>query len=259
MISLAGKTALVTGAAQGIGLACTEQLALHGADVAMVDISKNQTQKMAAKLTEQTGRRIEPILADVSDASACHVAFATALDKLGGVDILINNAAILAAGDLFDLCLSDFDKVMGVNLRPAFVLGQVVARHMRDTGRKGTIINMSSVNAVLAIPNQLAYVTAKGALSQLTSAMAIAAAPHGIRVNAIGPGSIATDMLKTVMLDDNARKAVLARTPLGRPGEPEEIGRIAVFLASDYASYITGQTIYADGGRLPLNYTVPVA
>ena len=122
----------------------------------------------------------------------------------------------------------------------------------------GAIINMSSINAVMAIPAQLAYVTSKGALAQLTKAMALGLAPHGIRVNAIGPGTIATDILKGVMTDDQAKNRILSRTPLGRFGEPEEIAKVAVFLAGDDASYITGQTIYPDGGRLALNYTVPV-
>ena len=123
---------------------------------------------------------------------------------------------------------------------------------------KGAIINMSSINAVLAIPNQIAYVASKGGIAQLTKAMALGLAPHGIRVNAIGPGTIVTDILKGVMQDDAARRRVLQRTPLGRFGEADEIGRVAVFLASDDASYMTGQTIYPDGGRLALNYTVPV-
>ena len=258
MISLAQKTAIVTGGAQGIGAACAEQLALHGADVALLDIAAETLEQTASRLTDATGQKIHTEIVDLADADAASAAFENAVKVLGGVDILINNAAILAAGDLFDLDVADFDRVMAVNLRPAFVLSQHAARHMRDTARAGAIINMSSVNARLAIPNQLAYVTAKGGLSQLTSSMALACAPHNIRVNAIGPGSIATDMLKQVMSDDAARNAILARTPLGRPGEPEEIGKLAVFLASDYASYITGQTVYADGGRLPLNYTMPV-
>jgi NAD(P)-dependent dehydrogenase (short-subunit alcohol dehydrogenase family) len=122
----------------------------------------------------------------------------------------------------------------------------------------GAIINMSSINAVVAIANHAPYCASKGALDQLTKAMALALAPHGIRANAIGPGSIMTDILKAVATDKNAKRAILARTPLGRIGEPDEIAGIAVFLASKDASYISGETIYADGGRLALNYTVPV-
>ena len=117
---------------------------------------------------------------------------------------------------------------------------------------------MSSINAVVAIPNQTPYCVSKGGIDQLTKVMALALAPHGIRVNAIGPGSIMTDILKTIATDREAKRRILARTPLGRVGEPDEIATVAVFLASAEASYITGQTIYADGGRLPLNYTVPV-
>ena len=127
-----------------------------------------------------------------------------------------------------------------------------------EGGTPGAIVNMSSVNAVFAIANQVPYSVSKGGINQLTKVMALALAPHGIRVNAIGPGSIMTDMLAGAMDDPEARKRILSRTPLGRIGEPAEIAAIAAFLASDEASYITGQTIYADGGRLPLNYTVPV-
>jgi NAD(P)-dependent dehydrogenase (short-subunit alcohol dehydrogenase family) len=122
----------------------------------------------------------------------------------------------------------------------------------------GTIINMSSVNAVLAIPNQVPYCVSKGGIAQLTKVMALSLAPHGIRVNAIGPGSIMTDILKSVATDREAKRRLLARTPLGRIGEPDEIAAIAVFLASEDACYVTGQTVYADGGRLGLNYTVAV-
>jgi NAD(P)-dependent dehydrogenase (short-subunit alcohol dehydrogenase family) len=117
---------------------------------------------------------------------------------------------------------------------------------------------MSSINAVFAIANQVPYSVSKGGVKQLTKAMALSLAPYGIRVNAIGPGSIMTDMLASVNSDPAARHRILSRTPLGRIGDPAEIAAVAVFLASDEASYITGQTIYADGGRLPLNYTVPV-
>jgi glucose 1-dehydrogenase len=122
----------------------------------------------------------------------------------------------------------------------------------------GSIINMSSVNDTLAIPAIVSYCIAKGGVSQLTRATSIYLAPHGIRVNAIGPGSIMTDMLKSVVSDKTAMNRVMSRTPMARIGEPSEIASIAVFLASDDSSYVTGQTIYADGGRMPLNYTVPV-
>lgn len=136
-------------------------------------------------------------------------------------------------------------------------VAQAAAREMVKQGG-GIIINMSSVNGIMTIPNQLPYNVSKGGLNQLTRVMAVSLANRGVRVNAIGPGSILTDMLKTVMSDDATRRAILSRTPMGRCGEVEEIARIAVFLASDDASYITGQVIYADGGRMALNYVVPV-
>ncbi|MGI9507748.1 MAG: SDR family NAD(P)-dependent oxidoreductase, partial [Geminicoccaceae bacterium] len=152
---------------------------------------------------------------------------------------------------------ADFDSVMRVNLKGAFLVGQAAAREMAKAG-KGAIVNMSSANAVLAIPNQIPYVVSKGALNQLTNVMALALADKGVRVNAVGPGSIMTDMLKTIMTDEAARQKILSRTPLGRCGEPEEVAKVVAFLASDDASYITGQCVYPDGGRLGLNYTVPV-
>ncbi len=125
-------------------------------------------------------------------------------------------------------------------------------------GAPGTIINMSSVNAVMAIPAIASYVVAKGGVNQLTRVMALALADKGIRVNAIGPGSIRTDVFEQVVSDQAAVARILSRTPLGRVGEPEEVAKVAVFLASDDSSYVTGQTIYPDGGRLALNYTVPI-
>jgi NAD(P)-dependent dehydrogenase (short-subunit alcohol dehydrogenase family) len=126
-------------------------------------------------------------------------------------------------------------------------------------GKKpGVIINMSSINSVVAIPNQLPYCVSKGGVAQLTRVMALALAPHGIRVNAVGPGSIMTEMLATVAVDRTAKRNVLSRTPLGRIAEPEEVASVAVFLASDDANYVTGETVFVDGGRLALNYTVPV-
>ena len=150
--------------------------------------------------------------------------------------------------------------MLAVNLKSMFLCGQAVARVMVGLGSHGSIVNMSSANAVVAIANQVPYVVSKGAINQLTKVMAIGLAPHGIRVNAIGPGTILTAMAKqAVLTDDAARRKILSRTPLGRCGEPEEVAAVAAVLASDEASYLTGQTIYPDGGRLALNYTMPVA
>jgi NAD(P)-dependent dehydrogenase (short-subunit alcohol dehydrogenase family) len=147
-----------------------------------------------------------------------------------------------------------------VNLKGVFLAGQAAARQMVKQGSGGAIVNMSSVNAILAIPNQVPYVVSKGGINQLTKVMAMSLAPHGIRVNAIGPGTILTELAKTAVLGNReAERKILSRTPMGRMGEPEEVASVAVFLASDEASYLTGQTIYPDGGRLALNYTVPVS
>jgi NAD(P)-dependent dehydrogenase (short-subunit alcohol dehydrogenase family) len=152
--------------------------------------------------------------------------------------------------------------VLRTNLKGAFLVGQAAARRMvaqvKAGKPPGAIINMSSINAVVAIPNQVPYCVSKGGLAQLTKVMALSLAPYGIRANAIGPGSIMTDILKAVGTDREAKRRILARTPLGRIGEPEEIAAIAVFLAGQDSSYITGQTLYADGGRLGLNYVMPV-
>ncbi len=255
---LEGRTALITGGAGGIGLGCAQAFAAEGCDLALIDIDAERLTAAAETLARETGRKVHAVPCDLADAAATRTAVIRACALLGRIEVLVNNAGILAPGDILDAELEDFDRVLAVNLRAPFVVGQTVARHMVDAKVKGAIINMSSINAVLAIPNQIAYVTSKGGIGQMTKAMALALAPHGIRVNAIGPGTIVTEILKGVMTDEGARHRVLQRTPLKRFGEPIEIGRVAVFLASDDASYMTGQTIYPDGGRLALNYTVPV-
>ena len=196
---------------------------------------------------------------DVSRRDHVNRAVARAVSEFGRLDILVANAGIVHAAEFLDLEEADFDRVLGVNLKGVFLAGQAAARQMVKQGGGGAIVNMSSVNAVLAIPNQVPYVVSKGAVNQLTKVMAVALAPHRIRVNGIGPGTILTELARAAVLGNReAEQKVLSRTPLGRMGEPEEIASVAVFLASDDASYLTGQTIYPDGGRLALNYTVPV-
>lgn len=249
---------MVTGAASGIGLACARAFADAGANVALVDINADKNKAVAGALAAEASAGAIGIAADVANENDCAAVVAAATARYGRIDALVNNAGIVAPGTILDLRSADFERVLAVNLRGPFLLTQLVARDMIARDIKGSIVNITSVNAVLAMPNHAAYVTSKGGLQQLTKASALALAEHGIRVNAIGPGSIMTDLLKTVMTDDAVRRTILSRTPLGRVGEAEEIAAIALFLASDLASYVTGQTIYADGGRLALNYTAPV-
>ena len=249
MARLDGKRAIVTGAAKGIGRAIAERFAAEGAVLLVADIDP-----AVEGLARDLGH--EAIVADVSRKAEVEGIVARAGTLWGGLDILVNNAGVTHAATLDDLTEDDFDRVFATNLKSALWGTQAAARLM---GEGGAVVNMSSVNAVLAIPNQIPYVVSKGAMNQLTNVTALALAPRGIRVNAIGPGSIATEMLAGIMAEDPAaRDRILSRTPLGRAGEPEEVAAVAVFLASDEASYLTGQTIYPDGGRLGLNYTVPV-
>jgi NAD(P)-dependent dehydrogenase (short-subunit alcohol dehydrogenase family) len=252
----ADQTVIVTGGAGGIGRACAEFFANEGAAVVIADIDVAGGETVAGDITKGGGKAIFR-QTDVGDAASATALIDAAIEQFGRLDVLVNNAGIIKAADFLEISEADFDSVMRVNLKGAFLVGQAAARAMVKAG-KGAIVNMSSANAVLAIPNQIPYVVSKGAMNQLTNVMALALADKGVRVNAVGPGSIMTDMLKTIMTDEAARQKILSRTPLGRCGEPEEMARVVAFLASDDASYITGQCVYADGGRLGLNYTVPV-
>jgi len=248
---LKDKIALVTGAAQGIGHACAKAFADEGARVMVSDVNEERGRAAAAEL------KAGYVRCDVSRKAEVTAAVAAAVEKFGRLDILVANAGIVHAADFLDLEEADFDRVLSVNLKGIFLAGQAAARQMVKQGSGGAIVNMSSVNAVMAIPNQVPYVVSKGGINQLTKVMALSLAPHGIRVNGIGPGTILTELAKTAVLGNKeAERKILSRTPLGRMGEPAEIASVAVFLASDESSYLTGQTIYPDGGRLALNYTV---
>ena len=255
-MKLKSRIAIITGAARGIGLACAERFVAEGAHLVIVDvldeIGKAEANRLGAIYLH----------CDVSKSSDVKAVVAAVVKQHGAVDILLNNAAISISGDFLEMSEADYDKVLDINLKGSFLMMQACAREMVKQvagGRPaGSIVNMSSVNDTLAIPTIVSYCMAKGGVSQLTRATSIYLAPHGIRVNAIGPGSIMTDMLKSVVSDKAAMARVMSRTPMGRVGEPSEIASIAVFLASDDSSYVTGQTIYADGGRMPMNYTMSV-
>jgi glucose 1-dehydrogenase len=253
---LAGKVAIVTGAAHGIGLACAKRFAAEGAKVVLADRDAEAGQAAARDL----GAAAIFVETDVTLRPALEALVAAAVARFGHLDIMLNNAGIARVMPFLDHTDALFDEVMSTNLRSAYIGGQAAARQMVAQGTGGVIINMSSVNAVMAIAGMTAYNCSKGALNQLTRVMAIELAPHDIRVVAIGPGTILTELArKAVLSNPEARRSVLSRTPLGRGGEPEEVASVAAFLASPDASYITGQIIYPDGGRMALNYTVPVA
>src|SRR3954467_9959524 len=258
MGTLEGKTAIVTGGARGIGLAIAKRYVAEGARVVIADIDERTARGAAAAL----GAAARFVRTDVGAAGDARNVIAEALGFAGDIDILVNNAGIIHTADFLDIAEADFDRVVRINLKGMFLVGQAAARQMvaqvKAGKPPGAIVNMSSVNARVAIPNQVPYCISKGGTDQLTKVMALSLAPYGIRVNAIGPGSIMTDILKGVANDKAAQNRLLSRTPLGRIGEAAEIAAIAAFLASDDASYITGETIYVDGGRLALNYTVPV-
>src|SRR3954463_12186756 len=258
MAMLDQKTAIVTGGARGIGLAIAKRFVAEGARVVIADIDESAGKAAVAAL----GSTARLVRTDVGAAGDARNAVAEACGISGDLGILVNNAGIIHTADFLDIAEADFDRVLRVNLKGMFLIGQVAAKQMvaqvKAGKAPGAIVNMSSINARVAIPNQVPYCVSKGGVDQLTKVMALSLAPYGIRVNAIGPGSIMTDILKGVATDQAAKNLLLWRSPLGRMADPYEIAGVAAFLASSEASYITGETIYADGGRLALNYTVPV-
>ena len=255
------RVAIITGSAQGIGAATARAFAQEGAKVVVSDVNEVGGTALVKDIAAAGGTALF-CRADVGEPDDATRLVQFTLAHFGRLDVLVNNAGIVHGAEFIDLAVEDFDRVLRVNLRGAFLCGQAAARQMlaqnpNPSGTRGVIINMSSVNAVLAIGTQVPYTVSKGALNQLTKVMAVALAPKGVRVMGIGPGSIATEMLKNAVLtNESARTRILSRTPLGRLGEPEEVARIAVFLASDDASYLTGTTVYPDGGRLGLNYVM---
>lgn len=257
---LEGQVGVITGAAQGIGAACAERLSHDGAAVALWDIDIARGEALAQRLSDR-GRRALFVACDVADKRQVDAALATTLAAFGRVDALINNAGIFRAANFLDITEADWDAVIGVNLKGAFLVAQAVARQMVSQAAQGdpggAIVNMSSVNGVLAIPSIASYNVSKGGVNQLTRVMALALAEHGIRVNAVAPGTIATELAKNAVLgSEAARQRILSRTPLQRLGEPHEVAAVCAFLVSSAASYMSGEIVYVDGGRMALNYTV---
>ena len=252
---LHGKVSIITGAANGIGQACARLFAQQGAKVVLADIQDAQGQALAQELVAQW-HQASFVRCDVGIKADVDALVRQVLDRHGRIDVLVSNAGIFKASPFLEVSESDFDEVLRVNLKGAFLMGQAAARAMKATGG-GAIVHMSSVNGVMAIPEIASYNVSKGGINQLTRAMALALADRGVRVNAVAPGTIATELAAQAVLTNEAAKArILSRTPLKRLGEPEEVADAVAYLASDASSYVTGEVLVVDGGRMALNYTV---
>jgi NAD(P)-dependent dehydrogenase (short-subunit alcohol dehydrogenase family) len=245
--SLEGQIAFVTGAGRGLGRAGALAFAGAGAHLVLVSRTKSQLEETAA-LVEKLGRKALVATADTRSGAEVEAAVRAAVDAFGRIDILFNNAGTNVRKNVVDMPDEDFHAIMDTNVKGAFLVARAVARQM-VVQRSGAIINMSSMSAVSAEPTKAVYAASKGAMALLTRGLALELAPYGIRVNAIAPGYMLTSLVKGGLDADPARKQrVLARIPLARLGEPEEIGGALVFLASDASRYITGASIAIDGG-----------
>lgn len=249
MPRLTGKTALITGASSGIGRAIAIRFAAEGATVAInYPFERNRPDAQATLDALQASNHLI-VQADISQESAVTRMFALTLAALGPLDILINNAGILATpSDSHQTPTEDFDRVLAVNLRGTFLCSREAVKHFIDANRPGVIVNNSSVHQTIPKPKYLPYSISKGAIDNLTKSLALEYAGRGIRVNAVGPGAVITPMNNAWVDDPAARAIVESHIPMGRPAAAEEIAAVFAFLASDDASYITGQTLYACGG-----------
>ena len=249
---LGGRVCIVTGGSQGIGEACVRRFAREGAKVVIADIADAAGQALAAELGALY------VHCDVGSKAEVDALVAQAMQAHGRIDVLVNNAGIFKAAEFLDVSEADFDAVLRVNLKGAFLMGQAVAREMAKA-KTGVIVNMSSVNAVLAIPTISSYNVSKGGINQLTRVMALSLVDKGIRVNAVAPGTIATELAaRAVLTSEEAKARIMMRTPMKRLGQPSEIADAVAWLVSDASSYVTGEIVVVDGGRMTLNYTVPV-
>ena len=241
------RTVLITGASRGIGAAAAVAFAAEGAKVAVNYRTDEAGAIATCDIIRATGGIAQRFPADVGDPTAVAAMAATVEAALGPVDVLVNNAAAIHRGTFVDVSLDDFDQVWHTNVRGLFYLSQLVARGMVQR-RRGVIIHISSILASLAVPTRTAYCASKGAIEALTRAMALDLAPHGVRVNAIAPGLIATDALFAGFRDAEVQAAVQQYIPGGRFGLPEELAAAIAFLASDDASYLNGAIVPVDGG-----------
>jgi NAD(P)-dependent dehydrogenase (short-subunit alcohol dehydrogenase family) len=248
-MKLKDKVAIITGATKGIGRACAYEFAREGAKVVLSGRTVSLGEAAAREICDAGGDAIF-VRCDVSQKAQVDALVQATVEHYGRIDVVVNNAGVNHSANFFDTTEEDWDWVMSVDLKGTFMLSQAAGRVMVEQGIPGSIVNVSSVMAVLALADQVPYCAAKGGVNQLTRAMALALAEYGIRVNAIGPGPVLTELMQRVVSNEEKEAELLSRLPLGRIAEPVEIARVAVFLAGDDASFFTGQCIYPDGGRM---------
>jgi len=244
---LQGKVALVTGAGRGIGKAIALRLGGEGADVAVNYSRSREAAEQVVREIRQKGREAIAVQADVSDPASVKSMVDAVMDEFGRIDVLVNNAGVLRRQTFLDMALEDWDWTLGTNLRGTFIVSQCVARVMKDRGT-GNIINVASMFARNASPGATAYAVSKAAVSMLTKQMAVELGQYGIRVNEINPGLTETDLNRKDIARPEFREPRLARIPLRRIGQPEDLAGAVAFLASDDAAMITGASIFIDGG-----------
>jgi len=248
-MKLKDKVTIITGATKGIGLACAEEFAKEGSKVVLSGRTESLGEDAAERIRAEGGDAVF-VRCDISKNAQIQNLVQKTIEKYGRIDVVVNNAGVNHSANFFDISEEDWDWVMSVDLKGTFLLSQAAAKVMVDQGIQGVIINMSSVMAVMALADQVPYCAAKGGVNQLTKAMAIALGDYGIRVNAIGPGPVLTDLMQRVVHNKEKEAELLSRLPLGRIAECREIATVAVFMASDDSSFFTGQCVYPDGGRM---------
>jgi NAD(P)-dependent dehydrogenase (short-subunit alcohol dehydrogenase family) len=248
-MKLKDKVSIITGATKGIGLACAEEFALEGAKVVLTGRTESLGEKAAERIRADGGDAIF-VRGDISQPDHIQYLVQKTVEHYDRIDVVVNNAGVNHSANFFDITEEDWDWVMSVDLKGTFLVSQAAAKVMVEQNIPGVIINMSSVMAVLALADQVPYCAAKGGVNQLTKAMALALSDYGIRVNAIGPGPVLTELMQRVVHNPEKEAELLARLPLGRIAECREIATTAVFMACDDSSFFTGQCIYPDGGRM---------
>lgn len=258
-MKLQNKIALVTGAGRGIGRGVALTLAREGADVAVNywtpperehgRDNRQDAEEVVAEI-RKLGRRAVAVEGNVADGASVQQMVKAATEQLGSIDILVNNAGVESIVPLLDITEQEFDRVVGINLKGSWLCAQAVAREMVNSGRGGAIVNTGSIQCGLVLPGRTHYAPSKRGVEALTRNLAVELAPNKIRVNCINPGVIATDMTRWILDNPEILSKILDTIPAHRPGSPEEIGTVAAFLASDEASYLTGQCIYVDGGMI---------